>query len=214
MARYQSAAFNDHPFERLESNESRVRSHVSKPRAVTVAGGQPPPSERRPSGALVERGPIAWPQDRRSVADIDSFSRHIPRGACKPSRSETGGDRSPRAALSLQTAGTGLRSGDQYQISIIIAHFTAIPSPLARRGWRRSVGHHKPPAPCIRRGGERARDRGLRWGGSDRRRAQRGHAGRPLPPNNPIGPHIALRAAPTRRTASPHEMSDDYRDLV
>ncbi len=47
-----------------------------------------------------------------------------------------------------------------YQISMIITHFTAVSSPLARRGWRRGVGHHKAPAPCTRRGGEGARDRG------------------------------------------------------
>jgi catechol 2,3-dioxygenase-like lactoylglutathione lyase family enzyme len=38
-----------------------------------------------------------------------------------------------------------------YQISIIITHFTAVSSPLARRGRRRGVGHHK--APATRRGG-------------------------------------------------------------
>ncbi len=64
---------------------------------------------------------------------------------------------------------------------MIITHLTGVSSPLARRGGRRGVGHHKAPAPCIQRGGEGARDRGLRWGEAARRRAQIGHAGRPLP---------------------------------
>ncbi len=102
-----------------------------------------------------------------------------------------------------------------YQVSMIITHLTGVSSPLARSGRRRGVGHHKAPAPCTRRGGEGARDRGLRWGEAARRRAQIGHTGAALAPwTYALGSHIALRAAPTRRTASPHEMGDYHRDLI
>ncbi len=52
-----------------------------------------------------------------------------------------------------------------YQISMIKTHLTAIYRSLARRGLHRGARHHKRPAPWARRGGERAKDHGLRWGG-------------------------------------------------
>ena len=62
----------------------------------------------------------------------------------------------------------------------------------------------KAPAPGTPRGGEGAGDRGLRWGGSVRRRSQIGHAGgRPLPPEHSHwGPNrAACRAYPADRFA-------------
>jgi hypothetical protein len=68
-----------------------------------------------------------------------------------------------------------------YQILMIITHLTAVSCPLARNGCAVVWGATKRPPHVPEGGDEGARDRGLRWGGAARRRAQIEHAVRHLP---------------------------------
>jgi len=107
--------------------------------------------------------------------------------------------------LAVQAELSGAGPVALYQISMIIAHFTAVSCSLARRGGRRGVSHHK--APATRRASKRP------WPSVGRSGPSEGVAAL-APWTYALGSSIALRTAPTRRAAAPHEMGDYHRDLV